>query len=177
MARKQILAIDPGKRGILNLYDGSNFHIAHMPNLNSVIGQRELLMILEDIKSMAGYEFTRGKDLVAYVEEAIFIPGTFTGVKYYWNYGMIIMSLTASQIRYETVKPQTWKADILKGTAKDKEAAIEYVARKHPQVDLTPGKMRKPHDGIADSVCIAEYGYKKMYSVSRRSRRNKMKKI
>jgi crossover junction endodeoxyribonuclease RuvC len=171
MARKQILAIDPGKKGILNLYDGGTFYIVKMPDLNSVLGQRELLIILKDIKTIAGYEFDRGESLISYVEEAVFIPGTFTGIKYYWNYGMIIMALTASQIRYETVKPQTWKADVLKGTTKDKEAAIEYVARKYPQVDMTPGKMRKPHDGIADSVCIAEYGYKKTHSVTRRTRR------
>lgn len=173
MARKiQILAIDPGTKGILNLYDGVDFHIIKMPNLNSIIGQKELLEKLDDIKQRSwGYSHINANGLIAYVEEAIYIPGTFTGIKYYWNYGMIIMALVASQIRYETVKPQTWKADILKGTKKDKEAAIEYVARKYPNVDLTPGRMQKPHDGIADSVCIAEYGYKKTNSISRRSRR------
>lgn len=54
------------------------------------------------------------------------------------------------------VRPQDWKRVILQGTKKDKAAAIEYVENKYPFLEIKGG--RKVTDGIADAVCLAEYG-------------------
>lgn len=64
----------------------------------------------------------------------------------------------AAGIPYRLVTPQAWKKRVLAGTTKDKDAAISFVRRAYPTIDLTPGKKRTPHDGIADAVCLAEWG-------------------
>jgi crossover junction endodeoxyribonuclease RuvC len=75
------------------------------------------------------------------------------------TYGTIIGVLAALKLRYELVQSRAWKAAILAGyTDKDKTAAIAYVTRAFPQLDLTGGGRHKPHDGLADAACIAEYG-------------------
>ena len=57
------------------------------------------------------------------------------------------------------VRPQSWKKTILAGTAKDKDAAVNYVKNKHPTVSLLPTERSKvPHEGMAEAVCIAEWG-------------------
>lgn len=54
--------------------------------------------------------------------------------------------------------PQQWKKVVLAGTAKDKDAAIAYVRMRYPELSLLPTpRSRVPNDGMADSVCIAEY--------------------
>jgi len=72
--------------------------------------------------------------------------------------GVLHGVLDAMAIPYKTVSPMRWKVAILKGTGTDKAAAISYVQRFLPQVDLTPGRMTKPNDGIADAACMAVYG-------------------
>lgn len=75
------------------------------------------------------------------------------------TYGTIIGILAALGLRYELVQSKTWKKIVLAGYAdKDKDAAIAYTTRAFPMLDLTHGGRRKPHDGMADAACIAEYG-------------------
>lgn len=74
------------------------------------------------------------------------------------NYSAMLTALKCGGIPFVIVAPQTWKGVVLRDTAKDKAAAIAYVARRFPSVDLKPGRRIKPHDGMADAVCIAVYG-------------------
>jgi hypothetical protein len=39
-----------------------------------------------------------------------------------------------------------------------KDAAIAYCRRAFPDVPLVMPRCRNPHDGIADSLCILQYG-------------------
>ena len=78
------------------------------------------------------------------------------------QYGQILGACMAWGWPVRTPKPREWKGVILKGTARDKRAAIDYVRMLHPNVDLQPGRKRKAHDGIADAVCIAEWGLTKL---------------
>lgn len=73
------------------------------------------------------------------------------------NYGRLTALLECCGIPHIIVTPQTWKKDILAGTSRDKAASVDYVRRRYPLVDLTPGRKRVPDDGIADAVCIAEH--------------------
>ena len=47
----------------------------------------------------------------------------------------------------------------LAGTRQDKAAAIAYCARRYPAASLlaTP-RSRTPHTGLADALCLAEWG-------------------
>ena len=73
------------------------------------------------------------------------------------NYGKLLGALEARRIPFQEVPAKSWKAKVLKGTKKDKDAAIAYAHRIAPGVELMPGKRTTPHDGIADAVCMADY--------------------
>lgn len=74
------------------------------------------------------------------------------------GYGMWLGLLAGLGIPHQPVMPAAWKKSILAGTAKDKQAAIEFINRRFPGVSLlaTP-KSRVPHDGFADASCLALY--------------------
>jgi crossover junction endodeoxyribonuclease RuvC len=61
---------------------------------------------------------------------------------------------------YQFVTPQRWKKVVLDGFAnKDKNDSIAYCNRRWPGFDLkATERSRKSHDGIADALCMAEYG-------------------
>ena len=84
--------------------------------------------------------------------------GVSSTFKFGMGFGLVIGVCEALGIPYRLVTPQSWKKVVLAGTAKDKDAAISFVRRAYPAVDLTPGRKRVPHDGMADAVCLAEYG-------------------
>ena len=55
--------------------------------------------------------------------------------------------------------PQALKKEVLAGTAKDKQAAIDHCLSAYPGVRLmATDKSRTYHSGMADAICIAEYG-------------------
>jgi crossover junction endodeoxyribonuclease RuvC len=58
----------------------------------------------------------------------------------------------------ELVLPKRWQRSILGGESNDKGRAIAWVKRRWPDVDLAPGRRTKPHDGLADALCLAEFG-------------------
>lgn len=99
-----------------------------------------------------------GADFVV-VEKAQAMPkqGVTGMFRYGVGFGKILGLLEGLSIPHVLVTPQAWKKVVLAGTAKDKDAAVNFVRRAHPWADLTPGQKRKPHDGIADAICIAEY--------------------
>ena len=98
----------------------------------------------------------------AVIEKAQAMPkqGVTSMFSYGYGAGKIAGILEALGVPYRLVTPQAWKKLILAGTAKDKTAAISYVRRWYPAIDLMPGKKRTPHDGIADAVCLAEWAKK-----------------
>tara|TARA_A100001201_G_scaffold143757_1_gene147281 strand:+ start:23926 stop:24378 length:453 start_codon:yes stop_codon:yes gene_type:complete len=93
------------------------------------------------------------------VEQVHSMPkqGVASSFKFGVSYGIVIGAVLAAGIPLQTVTPQAWKKKILAGTTRDKHAAIEFSARMFPWADLTPGAKRKPHDGIADALCLAEF--------------------
>ncbi|MEC8917135.1 MAG: Holliday junction endonuclease [Pseudomonadota bacterium] len=84
--------------------------------------------------------------------------GVASTFKFGMGYGIVIGVCEALGLPYRLVTPQAWKKAVLSGTAKDKSAAINFVRRAYPGLNLSPGRLRAPHDGIADAVCLAEYG-------------------
>jgi crossover junction endodeoxyribonuclease RuvC len=100
---------------------------------------------------------------VVVIEKAQAMPGQ--GVTSMFNYGKSFGSLiglcSALEFRVELVTPQAWKKVVLAGTDKDKGAAISYCKRAFPQVSLLPTpRCSKPADGMADALCIAEFGFR-----------------
>ena len=146
-----VYGIDPGLKGGVAWIHGGSGTAREMPLKGGVLDIREVTSWLQDPEHS-----------VVYIERQQSMPqqgvaSTFTiGV----NYGMLLGALTALSVPYVEVRPRAWKDKILAGTTKDKDAAILHVQNRWPGVDMCPGRKRKPHDGIADAVCIAEFGWK-----------------
>lgn len=83
------------------------------------------------------------------------------------GYGLWLGMLAAVGIPHERVRPQAWKKEVLAGTTKDKAAAVEWCRRAYPSVGLVPKGCRKPHDGIAEAVALAEYARRRCLGVER----------
>lgn len=145
-----IIGIDPGKAGAIGyITPAGGADAVPMP-----VAGKEI-----DAQAISRLLFENQPSLVI-IEKAQAMPGQ--GVTSMFNYGkgfgMILGVCEAMKIPYRLVTPQAWKKVILAGTAKDKDAAVNFVRRAYPSVNLTPGRKVKPHDGMADAVCIAEYG-------------------
>lgn len=74
-----------------------------------------------------------------------------------------LAALTATRLgaTVDHVSPARWQAAVLRGLPQrsTKARSIAYVQRRWPnQIDLTPGRCRTPHHGIADAACLAAYG-------------------
>lgn len=145
-----IVGIDPGQSGGIALI-AENGQTASwiMPLAGKEIDGHEVANYLRGLP-----------DVTVFIEKVHAMPkqGVSSTFKFGMGYGLVIGICEALGIPYRLVTPQAWKKTVLAGTTKDKDAAISFVRRAYPSVDLTPGKKRVPHDGIADAVCIAEYG-------------------
>jgi len=147
------VGIDPGLKGgvaVLSSAEPRTFTFAEAEGrVNAGVLFQDLLMI--------------GGPFVAAVEKVHSMPaqGVASSFKFGVNYGIILGVLASLRPspRVELVTPQAWKKLILAGMNRDdqKQAAIDYCARAFPGVDLVQKGCRKPHDGIADALCLAEY--------------------
>lgn len=75
------------------------------------------------------------------------------------GFGLWLGILEGLGIPVIEVDPRRWKRVVLKGLGTDKQAAIRYCEMFFAERSLlaTP-RCRTPHHGIADALCIAEYG-------------------
>jgi len=144
-----IVGIDPGLKGAIAVLSDGAIAVHKMP-----IAGKEL-----DLPTIATI-FTAARPRWIVLEKVGAMPGqgvtsVFTFGK---GYGMIQGLAAGLGLPLELTTPQRWKSTVLHGTAKDKDAAIAFCRRTFPSVSLIPKGCRKPHDGIADALCLAEYG-------------------
>jgi len=146
-----IVGIDPGQSGgIAYIHESGAASFAYpMPVAGKEIDGHTIAALLREWQPS-----------VVYVEKVHSMPkqGVASTFKFGMGYGVIIGICDALGLPYRLVTPQAWKRQVLAGTTKDKDAAISFVRRAYPHVNLTPGAKRKPHDGMADALCIAEFG-------------------
>lgn len=155
MTHSFYIGIDPGKAGGIAMIDyRKDVRAIPMP-----IGGREI-----DIKRVVDWlnDGSVLENCVVYFEKVTSmhnwgVKSTFTfGV----GYGILHGIFGTLGIPRFVVTPHKWKSTVLAGTKKDKLAAIDYVNRTYPDISLlATSRSRKPHDGMADAICIATYGY------------------
>jgi crossover junction endodeoxyribonuclease RuvC len=149
-----IIAIDPGLKGAISYYCGHTAEVLARP-LPLAGKTLDLSTLIKDIQRFDNHDKT-----IAVIEKVSSMPGqgvasTFT---FGCGYGQLQGLLAGLGIPYELVTPQSWKKAILAGTTKDKDAAIAYCRRAFPDVPLIMPRCRKEHDGIADALCLLQYG-------------------
>lgn len=148
----RVVGIDPGLRGGLALVISQAdpaAYVEEMPIAGKEIDAAELAL------------FLRGwAPDVVYLEKVGPMPkqGVVSVFTFGVGYGIVKGVVASLGVRLELVTPQTWKAQVLAGTKKDKDAAVDYCRRAYPLVKLVPKGCRVAHDGMADALCLAEYG-------------------
>ena len=148
------IGIDPGKKGGIACYipDTGYVDVEPIPLTGKLVDCSKLADILAD--------FALHKHTNVWIEQVHAMPKQ--GVTSMFNFGRTLGRIEgvalAMELCVEYVRPQKWKANVLDGTDKSKDAAIEFVSAKFPQLNLIPQGCRKPHDGLADALCIAVYG-------------------
>lgn len=86
------------------------------------------------------------------------VVGVFTFGK---EAGFLEGVLQALGISYQLIRPQTWKKEF--GLSSDKQASIDVCRRLFPSVNLlATERCRKPHDGMAEALLMAEYARRKL---------------
>ncbi len=130
-----------GKRGVKNILD-----------MRAVI---DMFISMKEVASCGD------GSIFAVLEHAQVFPGegrstAFTAGR---GYGALEMALVALEIPYEIVRPRKWQSAVLSGVegADTKARSVIKCRRMFPQIDLTPGRRRKPMDGIADAANMALY--------------------
>ncbi|MDS3860156.1 Holliday junction endonuclease [Thermosynechococcaceae cyanobacterium BACA0444] len=153
-----LAAVDPGLSGGLAILHGGNVIAKPLP-----IAGKDL-----DLATLAQWLKESNPGLVV-VEKVHSMPGQGVASMFTFGkgFGAILGIAAALNISVELVTPQAWKKVVLAGSQKDKNAAIDYCRRAFPQVSLLPGpRCRKPHDGMADALCLLEYG-RRVFSETR----------
>jgi crossover junction endodeoxyribonuclease RuvC len=154
-----ILGIDPGKNGAaVLLRDGSHVHAVLSSEL--LCGQSWEASHSEVTRWFRLLHSTWGLDLVV-LERLGGRPGEGAtsartmGI----GWGLWLGAASALGVPVIVPTPQRWQREILADLAGDTKSRSVAWCRAHlPGLDLTPGRRRVPHDGLADAACLAVYG-------------------
>jgi crossover junction endodeoxyribonuclease RuvC len=144
-----IIAFDPGLKGAIAIHHQGITTAQPMPIAGKVL----------DLPTLAELVRSASPDL-AIIEKVGAMPGQGVSSTFTFGngYGQLQGLLTGLGIPFELVTPQAWKKLILAGTDKDKDAAIAYCRRAFPDISLVMPRCRIPHDGVADALCLMQYG-------------------
>lgn len=153
-----VLGIDPGLKGGYAIYS-DNYESGFVKVFPMPVYGKEIDVSKIREHFMNNHWNTRSIPTV-YIEKCSSMPkqGVCSVFKFGKGYGQIIGLCQAFGWPYELVRPMTWKNIVLSDTAKDKDAAIAVAKRLFPHIDLILPGCRVPHDGLADALCILQYG-------------------
>lgn len=159
-----VLGIDPGLTGgvvVLPFGGASCMFAKPMPTMPAGGSKREvdpaeLCDMISQFQDML---------LLAVIEKVGARPGQGVTSMFSFGYscGVVCGIVGGMGVRIERPTPQRWKKDVLHGLnrsdpAAEKGAAIAYCRRAFPGVNLIPPGCRVPHSGIAEALCMAEWG-------------------
>jgi hypothetical protein len=84
------------------------------------------------------------------------------GIGSRWGYLHAVASLVWPGVPILVTAASQWTKMLRDVSGEGKARSVGYVSSRLPDLDLTPGKRRKPHDGLADAGCLALYGLGKV---------------
>lgn len=147
---KTYIGVDPGKSGAMAIihalgnvevipFDAVNYSLA-LARVSS--GAYPVTCCVEKVSAMPG-------------------QGVVSMFNFGHNLGVIEGLLRGYGIPYQLVPPQTWKREF--SLSSDKNKSIEVCQKLFPKVSLlATERSRKPSDGIAEAILIAEYARRKL---------------
>ena len=148
----KVIGIDPGKAGALACVNSETMTASYllMPYVCKEVDVRAVIEFL-DIH----------KPTIVVLERQIGMAGQgrtsiFSIAK---AYGELRACVEIHGAPYLTPMPSQWTRKALAGVPGDgKERNVAAARRLFPDIDFTPGRRRKPHDGIADALLLAWFG-------------------
>lgn len=142
------VGIDPGKSGAMAiLYPNGSIETIPFNMVNYVDAIRGLTdypvkCCLEKVGAMPG-------------------QGVVSMFNFGHNLGFIEGVLQSNSIPYQLVPPQTWKKEF--SLSSEKAKSIEVCQKLFPKANLlATERSRKPSDGIAEALLLAEYSRRKL---------------
>jgi crossover junction endodeoxyribonuclease RuvC len=152
-----IFGVDVGAKGaIVRLNDDGSLYDVHVMPCKD--GVTKWLAVYDLLKECSG-------GAIEWVNAMPSMPGVRMGATSAFSFGGRFEGLRAvlqvARVPYLEVRPQVWKKHILANTDKSKTSACEFALSRFPGINLTPGRIKKPHDGIGDAACIAEWYYRR----------------
>ena len=160
------VGVDPGRRGAMAMIEARVVHPADEPQDKAQAWPTPMLDAKRyDLQAIATWfaDWKPRIDLVT-VEMLHPMPPKFRGGAANFGRGESrgwFWMLTALGIPFLPVVPQTWQRVMHVGAKGDdtKARSIETALRIFPGVSLLPSaRARKLSDGMADALCIAQYG-------------------
>lgn len=143
------IGIDPGKKGGIAYIDTQNNISGTMP-----YSDKDLIDLCMDAKH---------SEAMCCLEKVGAMPGQ--GVVSMFSFGQSVGYikgvLESFRIPYQEITPQKWKREF--GLSSDKAVSAEVCRRLFPDICLlaTP-RCKKPHDGMAEALLMAEYARRKL---------------
>jgi len=156
-----VIGVDPGKTGaIVALDERGTVHAAATADRWTIKGKGPSYVP----RTMAEWLTAVPCDLVV-IERQQAMPrqGLSSTLTTGYGYGLWVGIAAALGLPYLEVRPSAWTRAILPASGgKGKGRAIGVARARVPDLDLTPGRKRKPHDGLADAACLALYGLREL---------------
>lgn len=149
----RILGIDPGIRGALVMIESSSLEV--LDYMFMPYDGKEL-----DVSSVHRF-VSNGKPDLVILERQIAMPkqgrsGLFSLAS---GYGSLRATLVCAGVPYLTPLPNAWTKVALAGVpGKGKSRNIAAAKRMFPKFNMSPGRRRVDHDGLADALMLAYYG-------------------
>lgn len=155
-----VVGIDPGKQGgIAFLEKGKNCvgGMYKMPLEGSKVDVGELQTIFLEHLSI-------GEEHKIYIEKQQVRARQRGGALIGENYGRIMAVLELLELSIVEVIPKVWKSTLFPGqvTVGRKDISIQRCIDEGYILPTLTLRGKKLHDGIADAICIALYGWKKL---------------
>jgi crossover junction endodeoxyribonuclease RuvC len=155
--------LDGGIVGIRNNDPSTPLLRAITPTLGSGKRSYDIAEMAALLRKMVSVD----REPKVFLERAQAMPGQGVSSMFSIGYGFGIWQglLTALLVPFEIVSPQRWQRDMFVGVNRDdtKAASAVVAQRLRPGTDWRANaRCRKPHDGLTDAFCIAEYGRRTM---------------
>lgn len=154
-----VLGIDPGMKGGLAIFaPGATIPVVQPLPITSGrwVDCRAIVELLGGIIDWSPM------DTLVFIERVWALPQQGGMEKFIKNAGMLLGLCQTMGFMWREVLPKEWKYALLPNVGEHGKAeAIAYCKQNYPSVSLmaTP-RSKKEHDGMADAICIADYGRK-----------------
>lgn len=146
------IGIDPGKNGGIAFIDTESGIRDTVPYSNEAL--INLCFFESDDKN---------EHIVCCLEKVGAMPkqGVVSMFNFGQSVGYIKGVLETLGIPYQEITPQRWKKEF--GLTSDKVASVEVCKKLFPDINLlATTKSKKPHDGMAEALLMAEYARRKL---------------